>query len=212
MLFNSYIFLCAFLPVTLAGFYLLGQWEAPGLSALWLTAASLFFYGWWNPRYLGLLGASIIVNYFLGKSIDGARRRGAGPSAKQLLWLGVVFDLGLLGYYKYTNLLVDTYNSLAQAHWTIAPILLPLAISFFTFTQIAYLVDAYHGETTSYDFRHYLLFVTFFPHLIAGPIVSYRKLGPQFAEASVFKFEPENLRGRPDHVRPGVSQKGPDRG
>jgi D-alanyl-lipoteichoic acid acyltransferase DltB (MBOAT superfamily) len=193
MLFNSYIFIFAFLPVALGGFYLLGRTNRSNGSALWLIAISLFFYAWWNPRYLVLLGLSITGNYVIGRTIDRARRGVIHLSPKILLCIGVALNLILLGYYKYTGLLVTTYDGLFHQHFEIAPIVLPLAISFFTFTQIAYLVDAYHGETTSYDFQHYVLFVTFFPHLIAGPIVSYRRLGPQFSRKSAFRIRGVNV-------------------
>jgi alginate O-acetyltransferase complex protein AlgI len=193
MLFNSYIFIFAFMPVALGGLYLFNKGRHTTGATFWLIAISLFFYGWWNPRYLLLLAVSITANYLIGLSINRARLRQIPFSPKLLLTSGVILNLAFLGYYKYVNLLVTTFNALAHHNISIAPIVLPLAISFFTFTQIAYLVDAYHGETTSYDFRHYVLFVTFFPHLIAGPIVSYRRLGPQFGAPSVFRLRSVNL-------------------
>ena len=170
MLFNSYIFLFVFLPVCVAGFYALGKWTQSASTA-WLILASLFFYGWWNPRYLLLLGISIVTNYLFGIAINKARTAAAQTRSRVLLGAGVVFNLGLLAYYKYASFLLNTIGAVTHAALPQLHIILPLAISFFTFTQIAYLVDAYHGATTEYDFWHYTLFVTFFPHLIAGPIV-----------------------------------------
>ena len=193
MLFNSYAFIFVFLPITLVGFFLLGARRRDRLALLWLTLASLFFYGWWNPNYLFLIGASVITNYFLGVAISRARDGHPAVNARSLLTLGVIFNLGLLGYYKYANFFVRTADTVFGLHWEIAVILLPLAISFFTFTQIGYLVDAYHGTAREFDFLSYAAFVTFFPHLIAGPIVTYRRLMPQFFHPATYRFQPENL-------------------
>ena len=193
MLFNSYIFLFVFLPVTLAGFFFLGHNGKHRGAILWLSIASLFFYGWWNPRYLVLIAVSIVVNYRIGVSINRQRRESARANDKSFIVTGVLFDLCLLGYFKYANFFVSTTDSTFDLHWEVAHILLPLGISFFTFTQIAYLVDAYQGVTEEYDFLYYAAFVTFFPHLIAGPIVSYRRLMPQFALASTYRFRTESI-------------------
>jgi alginate O-acetyltransferase complex protein AlgI len=193
MLFNSYVFLFLFLPVAVAGFYLLGRGGNMRAAALWLTVASFFFYGWWNPAYLPLFAISIVVNYWIGVGINNARHGRLGVSPKALLTFGVVLNLGALGYYKYANFFVDNARHFLGAQWQVSFILLPLAISFFTFTQIAYLVDAYHGVTEEYDFLWYAFFVSFFPHLIAGPIVSYRRLMPQFAQAETYRFQAENM-------------------
>lgn len=192
VLFNSYIFIFVFLPVTLAGFYLLGHRGAIRSAGVWLCLASLFFYGWWNPRYLVLIAASVAGNYSCGRGIASARDQ---RRARLFLTMGVTGNLLLLGYYKYAGFLVSTADSLFGWHWRRPEIALPLAISFFTFTQIAYLVDAYHGVTKEYNVRHYSLFVTFFPHLIAGPIVLYRSLMPQFARPETYRFQAENFSG-----------------
>ena len=192
MLFNSPEFLYLFLPVTALGFFLLGarrQW----MAAAWLALASLFFYGWWNPAYVGLLLASICTNYAVGVRL--ARHCTSGPARKRkhILVGGVAFNLLLLGYYKYANFFVDTVNATLGVGWRVPPIVLPLAISFFTFEQITYLVDAYHGELPRHDFLSYCLFVTFFPHLIAGPIVRPKDLLPQFTRPQTFAPSSENL-------------------
>ena len=193
MLFNSHIFLFAFLPLTLLGFFALGASGRVRAAGLWLTFASLFFYGWWNPRYLILIAGSVLFNYQMGVWIANAVTAGNPRRARAFLTLGVATNITLLGYFKYSRFLVATAASVAGTHWHLPPIALPLAISFFTFTQIAYLVDAFHGRTREYDLLHYGLFVTFFPHLIAGPIVLYRSLMPQFARPETYRFQAENF-------------------
>ncbi|MEI9896261.1 MAG: MBOAT family protein [Chthoniobacter sp.] len=195
MLFNSHVFIFAFLPATLLGYFLIGARGRPRMAALWLTVASLFFYGWWNPHYLALIGGSIGFNYTLGVLISRARGAARKSLAPGLLALGICGNLGLLGYYKYAGFFVDNASMLFGTHWHWSAIVLPLGVSFFTFTQIAYLVDAYHGVTREYDFLYYTLFVTFFPHLIAGPIVLYRNLMPQFARPETYRFHAANMAG-----------------
>ncbi len=201
MLFNSYEFLLAFLPVCLVGFFLLGGAGWTRAASLWLSFMSLGFYAWWNPdpshpwnpKYLGLIVGSIVFNYLLGVRISAAIGREARGAAKAALTFGVTVNLVVLAYYKYANFLVDNLNALAGTNLVHAHIALPLAISFFTFTQIAYLVDSFHGVTKEYNFRWYLLFVSFFPHLIAGPIVLYRSLMPQFAKKETWRFNADNF-------------------
>jgi len=190
MLFNSHIFLFAFLPVCLVVFFQLGSRGKHEAALTWLVFASLFFYGWWNPTYLALIGLSIVANFQLGKWISRARGRHQG---KALLLLGIAFNLGLLFYFKYANFFVDSANYLFDAGWVLDRIVLPLAISFFTFQQIAYLVDAWQDETHEYNFLHYCLFVTFFPQLIAGPIVHHKEMLDQFARPDVFRPVARNL-------------------
>lgn len=186
MLFNSAVFLFVYLPILLFVFFRLGKFSHR-LAATWLTAGSLFFYGWWNPVYLGLLLASIIFNFLLGYTIAkgsdiGSRKR------KRLLVLGLVGNLALLGYYKYANFFIDTFNAALGVEYGFAEIILPLGISFFTFTQIAFLVDAARGEAREFDFVHYSLFVTYFPHLIAGPVLHHKEMMPQFKQPAVYRF------------------------
>lgn len=191
MLFNSYVFLFAFLPVTWALFFLIGGRGHHRAAIAWLVGASLFFYGWWNPAYLGLILSSIFFNYGVGARLS--LRHQAGKPSRGILGFGVVVNLGALGYFKYANFFVDTLDNLVGVDWQIAKIVLPLAISFFTFQQIAYLVDAHRGETREYNFLHYCLFVTFFPQLIAGPIVHHREMLPQFARDRLYRVNWENL-------------------
>ena len=167
MLFNSYIFIFLFLPITIGGFFFIGNVSHHRVAISWLIGASLFFYGWWNPAYLGLILGSILFNYAFGLIlVKGVFKR----QSKKLLTLGIIVNLTLLGYFKYTNFLIDSLNNLFDSNWDLKRIILPLAISFFTFQQIAFLVDSYRRETREYNFLHYCLFVTFFPQLIAGPL------------------------------------------
>ncbi|MES2878575.1 MAG: MBOAT family protein [Pseudomonadota bacterium] len=191
MLFNSAEFLFLFLPVLLIIFFQLGRYSHR-LAATWLTAGSLFFYAWWNPAYVGLLLASIVFNYMVGYAL--ARGHDVGSSRrKRLLVLGVSGDLLLLGYYKYANFFIDSLNGTVGTSYSLASIILPLGISFFTFTQIAFLVDAARGHAKEIDFIHYSLFVTYFPHLIAGPVLHHKEMMPQFKQATTYRFNTEFL-------------------
>lgn len=188
MLFNSYEFIFLYLPVVFLGFF----WIARGshrLAALWLAAASLFFYGWWNPKFVLLLLASVGFNYAMGYAI-GHARSAAEPSKRstRILVAAVTANLLLLGYFKYTNFFVNTANHIVGTHWGLAEIVLPLGISFFTFTQIAFLVDVHRGFAREYNFIHYMLFVTYFPHLIAGPVLHHKQMMPQFGHAATYKL------------------------
>lgn len=186
MLFNSYIFIFVFLPIVLLGFHLIGKRGHHRIAISWLIGASLFFYGWWNPAYLGLILASIIFNYAVGVSLGGR-------ASKLTLVFGVTVNLGLIGYFKYANFFIDNFNAAINANINIEQIILPLAISFFTFQQITYLVDSYRGLTKEYNFLHYCLFVTFFPQLIAGPIVHHKEMLPQFANDGLYRLKSSHL-------------------
>jgi alginate O-acetyltransferase complex protein AlgI len=181
MLFSSPEFIFFFLPAVLVGYLLLVRLGGRGASGAFLAVASLFFYAWWKPVYLPLILASIAVNYaitrwFLIDPVLGPRER------KLWLVVGMVFNLGLLGYFKYAWFLVETAAWMVGSGFRVEPLLLPLAISFFTFQQIAFLVDAWKGEIRDVRFFDYVLFVSFFPQLIAGPIVHHREMMPQFAD------------------------------
>lgn len=178
MLFHSIEFLFVFLPVTWIGFLLLvraGRYR--GVLA-WLTFASLVFYGWWNPAYLALIGGSMLMNFGIGRFVGSGASRGLRGTA---VVLGLVANLGALGYFKYANFFVDNINILFGAGWNLERVILPLAISFFTFQQVAYLVDVWRGGSPKYSFVEYCFFVAFFPQLIAGPIVHHQEMLPQVA-------------------------------
>ncbi|MGF1498607.1 MAG: MBOAT family O-acyltransferase [Elainellaceae cyanobacterium] len=193
MLFNSYEFILLFLPITLLGFYLTSRLGSRRSPIFWLITVSFFFYGWWNPPYLLLLFLSIGVNYALGQVLNQAHLTENENRGKFLLVLGVVFNLGLIGYYKYFNFFIDNVNALVGTSFSIAQIILPLGISFYTFQQISYLMDSMEGETRHYRFLDYCLFVTFFPQLIAGPIVNHDEMMPQFSKQSKFGLNQDDV-------------------
>ncbi|NQV57938.1 MAG: MBOAT family protein [Rhodospirillales bacterium] len=170
MLFNSYEFIFVFLPIVIGGYVVFRRWWLA--ESLWLVGASIFFYGWWNPIFLWVILLSVSVNFLCGKRLSQT------PS-RWILWLGIIFNLALLGYFKYTNFMIDVFNDVAEFSIPAQNIILPLAISFFTFQQIAYLVDSYRRLTVPHNAVEYVLFVTFFPQLIAGPIVHQAEILPQ---------------------------------
>jgi alginate O-acetyltransferase complex protein AlgI len=173
MLFSSYTFLFQFLPATVLAFAAARR-HSPRAGIMVLAGASLFFYGAWRPVYLLLLIASIAVNFGLGLRMgDPLRRRAIGT-------FGVALNLAVLCYFKYTNFIFDSINTLTGAPLPFFNIVLPLGISFFTFQQIAYLVDVMRGAKVERDIVSYTLFVSFFPHLIAGPLVHHAEMIPQF--------------------------------
>lgn len=192
MLFNSYPFIFLFLPVVLVGFFQLGR-ISHAWAAGWLALASLFFYGYWNPAYVGLLLGSIVCNYTFGLWMAKAGVQHENSQKKSLLFFAVTANLLLLAYYKYANFFVDNIDLIAGTSWSMGEIILPLGISFFTFTQLAFLVDTYQGKVREYNFVHYLLFVTYFPHLIAGPVLHHKEMMPQFGNAATYRFSDENL-------------------
>lgn len=192
MLFNSFEFIFLFLPLTLIGYYTLCHFRKIENGLVFLLLASLAFYGYWKPIYLLLFGFSILVNYFLGQRISHS------PYRKAWLVGGIILNLSLLGYYKYFNFLVNNIETISGVDWNIENIILPLAISFYTFQQVSYLVDAYRGEVKDFNFTHYALFVTFFPQLIAGPIVHHKEMLPQF-------FDTRNLSPRMINFALGIS-------
>ena len=188
MLFNSHVFIFGFLPIVLFGFYGVARYSH-NLAALWLTAASLFFYGWWDVRFVWLLLSSIAFNYRAGYLI-GHRFLN---KPKLLLTCAIISNLILLGYFKYANFFIENLNHLTGVVQNTSVFILPLGISFFTFTQIAFLVDTYQGKVKEYNFIHYTLFVTYFPHLIAGPVLHHKEMMPQFAKSLTYRFNYENL-------------------
>jgi alginate O-acetyltransferase complex protein AlgI len=179
MLFNSYAFIFMFLPITFFIYFYLNSKRLTEASKGFLVVSSLFFYSWWNIAYLPLILGSMVFNYAIGTALSKGEEH-KKVSKKHLLAVGVIANLGLLGYFKYLDFFISNLNSVLDAEIPLFHLALPLAISFFTFQQIAYLVDSYRGETKEYDFLNYGLFVTFFPQLIAGPIVHHKEMMPQF--------------------------------
>lgn len=192
MLFNSYDFLFLFLPVTLAGYFLLGRTAKSGLANVWLIVASLFFYAYWDWRFLPVLLASMAGNYLLAGRIQAAFAAGRGPACRRCFLLGLLFDLGTLGWYKYYNFFAKNIDRLG-ASLPLLDIVLPLGISFFTITQLLYLYDSYKGVARDHDPVRYALFVSFFPHLLAGPILYHRQMMHQFADEKLRHFDWENF-------------------
>ena len=191
MLFNSYEFIFGFLPLVFLGFLVLARSGVSSLVQAWLVASSLFFYGWWNYKYLALILASILFNYLAGLLISHSKRRA------RRLWLivGVCFNLGLLGFFKYADFFISTTNVIFGKDFNLLHVILPLAISFFTFQQIAYLVDRFQDIEFKREisFLEYTLFVAFFPQLIAGPIVHHSHVIPQFRHPEFGRFKLDNL-------------------
>jgi len=189
MLFNSYEFLFAYLPIVFVAFFAISK-KNHALAAGFLGLASLIFYGWFNPYSVPLLLASIAINYLLGLKISQGQQ-------KWVLVAALLFNLSVLSFFKYANFLIGNINQLLEKtdQLTLTPlhIALPIGISFFTFTQIAFLVDCYQGKVKEKNFIHYLLFVTYFPHLIAGPVLHHAQMMPQFAKAETYRLNYEKI-------------------
>lgn len=181
MLFNSYIFIFLFLPLCLGGFYLFAHRGKSVPARLWLTGFSLWFYGYFNPSYLLIMICSILFNYavFMGMELAGEK---SPKWRRPVMIFGVAANLAVLFYFKYYDFFVENVNAVFGTSFVLKGILLPLGISFFTFQQIGFVVDAYRGEVKNCSFLDYALFVSFFPQLIAGPIVSQSEMLPQFAQ------------------------------
>lgn len=193
MLFNAYEFIFVFLPITLAGFFFLGANRGLRPAVAWLVAASLFFYGYWRPIYLLLIGGSVLFNYFCGLGIAGLLTSDRRPAAKALMVFGVAANLANIGLFKYADFVIENVNAISGSAFSNLELILPLAISFFTFQQISYLADAYNGEAVERDFLSYALFVTFFPQLIAGPIVHHGEMLPQFHRKGIGRIDWDNI-------------------
>jgi len=186
VLFNSYEFIFLFLPITFFGFFWLGRLPQKHYATFWLVLASFAFYGYWDYRYVPLLFASILFNYLVGQRIEQTH-------AKSWLIFGIVINVILLGYFKYTDFFLTTANDVVGTSFDLPHIVLPLGISFFTFTQTGYLIDAYRGEARNHSFVTYCEFVTIFPHLIAGPILNHKDMMPQFVAERTFRIDYHNI-------------------
>lgn len=181
MLFNSYIFVFLFLPLCILGYYILNHFRQIKMAKLFLLCMSLWFYGFFHVEYLVLIIVSILANYGFSTALiylntNGIRK----PWGRITLLAALLFNLGMLFYFKYYDFFIETINGIFQCNFSLAGVLLPLGISFFTFQQVSYIVDSYRGEVSKYHFLDYALFVSFFPQLIAGPIVTHKELVPQF--------------------------------
>jgi alginate O-acetyltransferase complex protein AlgI len=195
MLFNSYSFIFVYFPLVLLGFFLIGKRNIRA-AAGFLALASLFFYGWWSVQALPLLLASICVNYWFGLRLTPAPGRD-DRRRKTLLITALTVNLVVLAVFKYANFFVSNVNDgLSAAGLAPIPLLhivLPIGISFYTFTQIAFLVDCWQGKVHERSFIHYVLFVTYFPHLIAGPVLHHAQMMPQFANPATYRADPNKI-------------------
>ncbi|MGE5391488.1 MAG: MBOAT family O-acyltransferase [Deltaproteobacteria bacterium] len=181
MQFNSYIFILAFLPFTLVGYYLLNRYGRNILAKVLLLVMSLVFCSYFNYKYLYIICASALINYVFSRLMLDPER--SEPQKKWLLFAVISLNLLMLFYFKYFNFFIENVNVLFQSSFELKNIILPLGISFLTFQQIAYAVDSYRGETADYRFLDYAVFVAFFPRLVAGPIVLHGEIIPQLNEA-----------------------------
>jgi D-alanyl-lipoteichoic acid acyltransferase DltB (MBOAT superfamily) len=186
MLFNSYAYLFVFLPVAVLGYF--AAWRHSSLALAWLVAVSLAFYGWWNPWHLPLILGSVVINFLIGERIKLSQSR-------KRFWLiaGIAANLALLGVFKYARFAAESINAITAGTLPLPAVALPLGISFFTFTQMAYLADTARGDVRESNPLHYGLFVTFFPHLLSGPIIHHREMMPQFANDAGRRFDAANF-------------------
>lgn len=189
MLFNSFEFLLLFLPVSLLGFFLIGRLGNVKFALTWLITCSLLFHGYWKASYTWLFVVSIITNYWMGLAIESTK----GVWRIRMLVGGLIFNLGLLGYFKYSGFFANVVSALGGPFVNVGEIILPLAISFYTFQQISFLVDTYKGRTPRYGFIAYASYLAFFPHLIAGPIVRHNKLIGQLLNPAILRPVASNL-------------------
>ncbi|HXR17364.1 MAG TPA: MBOAT family O-acyltransferase [Terriglobales bacterium] len=191
MLFNSYEFIFVFLPLVVVVFFALGR-ASSAWALRWIIVASLFFYGWWRPLNVLIIAPSIIINFVLAHVLQRLGKQGNRRAAQAVLLVGIAFNVAFLGYFKYTNFLLGTINDAFGTQMVLARIILPLGISFITFQKIAFLIDVHAGRIESFTLQDYCLFVLFFPQLIAGPIVHYREMMPQFHGLSC-RFDKDNV-------------------
>jgi alginate O-acetyltransferase complex protein AlgI len=191
MVFSSPEFIFLFLPITLMAFYLFGR-ASVHASRVWLLLSSLFFYGFWEPSYLIIIIGSLIFNYIFSNLLRPTEFF-SEKFRKDFLIGGISANLLLIGIFKYFDFMVVNINYLSNQDFTLHHILLPLGISFFTFQQIAYLVDTYKGKTKKGSFVNYSLFITFFPQLIAGPIVRHNEMMPQFEQKNIADLDWEHI-------------------
>ena len=195
MLFNSYIFIFIFLPLTLLGYFVLNHFKKYSLAKLFLSLMSLWFYAYYNTYYLFVIVCSIAVNYGLSFLLKKIREKKETTSSFNRLFLltGVLLNLGLFFYFKYLDFFIENINLFFKSNLRLQNILLPLGISFFTFQQLSFIIDRAKGKAEHYSFIDYLTFVTFFPQLIAGPIVLYKEMMPQFEDPSNKHINPDNF-------------------
>lgn len=191
MLFNSYIFVFLFLPIVLLGYFILNYFKKYEFAKVFLIAASLYFYGYFNWSYLLIIVSSVVLNYIF--SVILLSKMSGDILRKTTFVIAIGINIGSLGVFKYYDFFIGNINSVFNTSLPLLNILLPLGISFFTFQQLSYIIDSYKGDVPKYIFWDYALFVTFFPQLIAGPIVTHDEMVPQFADVSKKKFNIDNF-------------------
>lgn len=191
MLFNSYVFICVFLPLVIFIYFLLAKLKNPNIQKVFLVFSSLVFYGYFNWNYLVLIVLSIMTNYMIALIIS--KETVKEPLKKTLFILGILFNVFFLGYFKYYDFFVENINHVFGSSLLLKRILLPLGISFFTFQQLSFLVSIRKKEEHLSGLIHYSLFVTFFPQLVAGPIVLYKEMMPQYENNENRRFNSSNF-------------------
>lgn len=191
MLFNSYEFIFVFLPAVIAVYFVLGR-SSRAWALRWIVVASLIFYGSWRPLNVLIIAPSVLINFLLARLLQRLGKSDNRRAARAVLVLGIVFNVAFLGYFKYTNFLVGAINDAFGTQMVLAHIILPLGLSFISFQKIAFLVDVHAGRIDSFTLEDYCLFVLFFPQLIAGPIVHYREVMPQFRTVSC-RFDKDKM-------------------
>lgn len=191
MLFNSYLFVLMFLPICVVGYFTMNHFHKYSMGQSFLLVMSLFFYGYYNIWYLFVILASIAINYSIFLLMERFRSRYKWRRA--ILVAGVALNIGILIYFKYMDFFITNVNVLFKTDFSLLKIALPLGISFFTFQQISFIVDSYRGEIPKYNFLYYSCYVSFFPQLIAGPIVTHDEVIPQFLDPAKKKINPDNL-------------------
>ena len=193
MLFNSYIFIFAFFPIVLIGYFGLNHFQKFTLAKIFLIVASLFFYGYFNWWYLLIIVTSVVLNYFFSRVMLSEK---TAEIVRRLVFLVALFiNIGSLFYFKYYDFFIDNFNAVLKTDFSLLNLLLPLGISFFTFQQLSYVIDSYKRDKNiaKYNFFDYALFVTYFPQLIAGPIVTHDEMVPQFADLNKKRFNADNF-------------------
>ena len=191
MVFNSYEFIFVFLPVVVVIFFAVGR-ASRAWALRWVIVASLFFYALWRPLNVLIIAPSVLINFLLARVLQRLGKEGNRRAARVVLLLGIAFNVAFLGYFKYSNFLVGAINDAFGTQMVLARIILPLGISFITFQKIAFLIDVHAGRIESFTLQDYCLFVLFFPQLVAGPIVHYREVMPQFHAMSC-RFDRDNV-------------------
>ena len=191
MLFNSYEFLFLFFPLVLISYFIFNKFDKNQFAKGWLVVVSLYFYAYFNPSYLSIIIISILINYSLGNLLHSEKK--SDFQRKLILILGIILNVSILGYFKYYDFFIWNINIIFNTNFSLLNLMLPLGISFFTFQQLSFVIDSYRKENIKYDFLSYCLFVTFFPQLIAGPIVLPSEMLPQFEDIKNKTINYKNL-------------------